>query len=184
MELEKSTLLKTISGLYPLSSGHIDTYGKIRSLLDLSLGFELEATGRENILYRCLLLGLKPYHVREKENEIIEFADLGYFIDYPLKSYSAGMKLRLAFAVSSAVSGDILLLDEVIGAGDASFMVKVKKRLAYLIQQSKILMLASHDFNSLESLCQRGIVLHQGKIVFDGTITESIKEYKKINKLF
>ncbi|ENT79256.1 hypothetical protein H712_00512 [Brucella ovis IntaBari-2009-88-4] len=120
----KSTFLKTIAGLYPISSGTLKVTGTVRSLFDIGLGFEPDATGRENILYRGLLLGLTPRFMREIEDEIIKFADLGDFIDYPIKTYSAGMQVRLAFAISTAVDGDILLLDEVIGAGDAAFMTK------------------------------------------------------------
>ena len=97
-------------------------------MFDISLGFEPEATGRENILYRGLLMGLTPSYMRSIEDEIVEFADLGEFIDFPIKAYSAGMLVRLAFAVSTSVTGDILLLDEVIGAGDATFMQKAKQK--------------------------------------------------------
>ena len=112
----KSTFLKMVAGLYPISSGSRTVEGVVRSLFDLSLGFEPDATGRENILYRGLLLGLSPTFMRSIEQEIVDFADLGEFIDYPIKTYSAGMQVRLAFAVSTAVGGDILLLDEVVGA--------------------------------------------------------------------
>ncbi len=175
----KSTFLKTVAGLYPISSGEIKVVGEVRSLFDLSLGFEPDATGRENILYRGLLLGLSPKFMREKEAEIVDFAGIGRFIDYPIKTYSAGMQVRLAFAISTAVGGDVLLLDEVIGAGDANFMEKAKERIADLIAQAEILVLASHDFSALESLCTRGIVLHQGSIVFDGPMGGAIVEYKK-----
>ena len=179
----KSTLLKVISGLYPISGGKLQIQGQIRALFDLSLGFEPDATGRENILYRGLLLGLSPKFIRQKEQEIIDFAELGEFIDYPLKTYSAGMQVRLAFSISTAIGGDILLLDEVIGAGDANFMVKARERILSLIEQSKILVLASHDFASLKSLCERGLVFHHGDLVFDGAIEDSILHYKKINCL-
>lgn len=177
----KSTFLKMAAGLYPISSGKYIVEGTIRSLFDLSLGFEPDATGRENILYRGLLLGLSPRLLREIEEEVVSFADLGEFIDYPIKTYSAGMQVRLAFAISTAVGGDILLLDEVIGAGDATFMTKAKKRILDLVEQSKILLLASHDFSALQSICQRGIVFHHGEIVFDGRISEAVKTYKRVN---
>ncbi len=177
----KSTFLKTIAGLYPISGGKLHIQGQVRSLFDLSLGFEPEATGRENILYRGLLLGLSPKFIGEKEEEIIKFADIGAFIDYPIKTYSAGMQVRLAFSISTSVGGDILLLDEVIGAGDANFMAKAKARIASLIEQSKILVLASHDFSSLKSLCNRGVVLHQGEMIFDGEIRSAIDIYNKVN---
>ncbi|KRD15922.1 polysaccharide/polyol phosphate ABC transporter ATP-binding protein [Acidovorax sp. Root267] len=179
----KSTFLKTVAGLYPVSSGKVEVRGQVRSLFDLSLGFEPDATGRENILYRGLLLGLTPKFMREKQAEIVEFADLREFIDYPIKTYSAGMQVRLAFAISTAVGGDILLLDEVIGAGDANFMVKARLRIAQLIERAEILVLASHDFSALKSLCQRGVVFHRGEVVFDGAVDDAISEYKKINKI-
>lgn len=179
----KSTFLKTVAGLYPVSSGNIKVEGQIRSLFDLSLGFEPDATGRENILYRGLLLGLSPAFMREKEAEIVEFAGLNEFIDYPIKTYSAGMQVRLAFAISTTVGGDVLLLDEVIGAGDANFMAKAKKRIMTLVEQADILVLASHDLGALSNLCERGVVLHRGEIVFDGLISQAINEYKKVNDL-
>jgi len=179
----KSTLLKTVAGLYPLSGGELAVEGQVRALFNLSLGFEPDATGRENILYRGLLLGLTPAFMRRIEEEIVEFADLGEFIDYPIKTYSAGMQVRLAFAISTAVGGDILLLDEVIGAGDASFMAKARQRISALIDQSEILVLASHDLASMASLCTRGLVLHHGRLVFDGEISQAVAEYKRLNEL-
>ncbi|WP_430734896.1 ABC transporter ATP-binding protein [Halodesulfovibrio aestuarii] len=175
----KSTLLKTIAGLYPISGGRRVVQGEIRSLFDLSLGFEPDATGRENILFRGLLLGQTPSAMRELEKEIVEFADIGEFIDYPIKTYSAGMMVRLAFAISTSVGGDILLLDEVIGAGDAAFMAKAKARITRLIDRSEILVLASHDFNALSSICQRGLVFDCGSLVFDGPISEAVEYYRE-----
>jgi lipopolysaccharide transport system ATP-binding protein len=179
----KSTLLKVVAGLYPTSSGVVRVHGEVRALFDLSLGFEPEATGRENILYRGLLMGLTPSYMRAIEGEIIEFADIGEFIDYPIKTYSAGMLMRLAFAISTSASGDILLLDEVIGAGDAAFADKARQKITHLIERSEILMLASHDFTSLQNLCARGIVLHHGEVVYDAPIVKAIAEYKRVNGL-
>jgi lipopolysaccharide transport system ATP-binding protein len=179
----KSTFLKTVAGLYPISSGKLRVNGQVRSLFDLSLGFEPDATGRENIFYRGLLLGLSPAAIRQKEEEIVEFAGLGEFINYPIKTYSAGMQVRLAFAISTSVGGDILLLDEVIGAGDANFMVKAKKRILDLVDQSEILVLASHDFGALQNICNRGLVFHEGELRFDGAITQAITHYKTLNGL-
>lgn len=179
----KSTFLKMVAGLYPISSGTCEVSGVVRSLFDLSLGFEPDATGRENILYRGLLLGLTPKFMRSIEAEIVDFAGLGEFIDYPIKTYSAGMQIRLAFAISTAVGGDILLLDEVVGAGDANFMVKAKSRIGELVARAEILVLASHDFSTLQSLCRRGIVFHHGELVFDGPTDNAIAEYKRINGL-
>ncbi|WP_234811066.1 ABC transporter ATP-binding protein [Candidatus Williamhamiltonella defendens] len=179
----KSTFLRTVAGLYPISSGELKVEGEVRSLFDLSLGFEQDATGRENILYRGLLLELSPSFMHEHAEKIIEFADLGEFIDYPIKTYSAGMQVRLAFSISTSVGGNILLLDEIIGAGDAKFMSKAKQRIAQLIDQADILVLASHDFHTLNSLCQRGLVFYRGEVVFDGQISDAVNNYKKINGL-
>lgn len=179
----KSTFLKTVAGLYPISSGSLKVEGQVRSLFDLSLGFEPDATGRENILYRGLLLGLTPRFMRAKEAEIVEFAGLGEFIDYPIKTYSAGMQVRLAFAISTTVGGDVLLLDEVIGAGDANFMAKAKARITSLIEQAEILVLASHDLGALRSICTRGLVFHHGELAFDGDIESAIAKYAAINGL-
>jgi lipopolysaccharide transport system ATP-binding protein len=177
----KSTFLKMLAGLYPISNGTRIVEGTVRSLFDLSLGFEPDASGRENILYRGLLLGLSPKFMRDIEEDVVAFADLGEFIDYPIKTYSAGMQVRLAFAISTAVGGDVLLLDEVISAGDANFMVKAKKRILKLVEQSEILVLASHDFSALNTICQRGLVFHHGEITFDGPIANAIVEYRHIN---
>ncbi|MOA14684.1 Teichoic acids export ATP-binding protein TagH [compost metagenome] len=174
----KSTLLKTIAGIYPIKSGMLKVDGEIRSLFDLNLGFDLESTGRENIMYRGLLLGESPKTMRNKEKEIIEFADLGEFIDYPIRSYSAGMLVRLAFSISTSVSGDILLLDEVIGAGDASFIDKARERMHGLMSRAKILVLVSHDLNTINQICNRVILIKQGRIIKDGNPEEVIQFYK------
>ena len=176
----KSTLLKAIAGLYPISRGNITCSGEIRALFEISLGFEPNATGRENILYRGLLLGLKPIEIFELEPEIIDFADIGGFIDYPIKTYSSGMLVRLAFAISTTIPGDIILLDEVIGAGDASFMGKAQNRIENLIHKAEILVLASHDFSVVERLCNRALILHHGELVFDGNVSSGIREAKRL----
>jgi len=175
----KSTFLKAVAGLYPISDGRIVINGYIRSLFELSLGFEPDATGRENIMYRGLLLGLLPKEIRKKECEIVTFADLGDFIDYPISTYSAGMQVRLAFAISTAIKGDILLIDEVIGAGDANFMVKAKRRIARLVEQAEIFILASHDHKTLSELCSRGLVFNRGNLIFDGPLSQAIEKYNQ-----
>ncbi|MGK9084202.1 ABC transporter ATP-binding protein [Brucella intermedia] len=179
----KSTFLKMLAGLYPISSGSRTVEGTVRSLFDISLGFEPDASGRENILYRGLLLGLTPKYMKSIQSEIIEFADIGEFIDYPIKTYSAGMQVRLAFAISTSVGGDILLLDEVIGAGDANFMGKARRRITDLIERAEILVLASHDFSTLRSICTRGLVFHHGEVIFDGEMDMAIDRYKEANNL-
>lgn len=164
----KSTSLKAMAGLYPITGGEIEVVGKIRSLLDLNTGFEIEATGRENILYRGLLLGESPESIREKTEEIIQFAELGEFIDYPIKTYSSGMIVRLAFAISTMIQGDILLLDEIFGAGDARFMKKATARIMTLIENAHILVFVSHDFATVKQICTRAIWLDHGTVVMDG----------------
>ncbi len=173
----KSTLLKTIAQIYPIESGKIDVVGKIRALFDISLGFDFESTGRENILYRGLLLGAVPDEIKEKMDEIIAFTDIGEFIDYPVKSYSTGMLVRLAFAVSTSIHGDILLLDEVVGAGDATFMGKARRRIYDLMDQSKLMVFVSHDLQTIQTVCNRVIWLDHGRKRADGDPQEVIEKY-------
>ena len=174
----KSTLLKTIAGIYPIESGSLEVKGKIRALFDISLGFDLESTGRENILYRGLLLGATPNEIKEKIEEIISFADIGGFIDYPVKSYSTGMLVRLAFAVSTSLSGDILLLDEVVSAGDSNFQIKARKRIYNLIDESKIMVFVSHDLSTIKEVCNKVILLEKGCIISQGEPDDVINFYK------
>lgn len=173
----KSTILKAIGGIYPLTNGSIEVEGVIRALFELNLGFDFDATGRENIMYRGLLLGEHPSVVQSKTQEIIDFAELGEFIDYPVKAYSAGMQVRLAFAISTSIRGDIILLDEVIGAGDAAFFKKAKNRITELIQSAKILILVSHDLGSIREFCNRVIWMDRGSVVADGNPEEVINSY-------
>ena len=178
----KSTLLKLMAGLYPLSSGTREVGGDIRSLFELGLGFESEATGRENILYRGLLLGKSPREIKKLESEIINFVDLGNFIDYPIKTYSAGMVVRLAFGISTSIDGDILLLDEVIGAGDMAFFEKAKRRFNDMIEKTEIMVLATHDMGSIKAYCNRAVVLDHGSLIFDGSPSEGVDFYTKLIK--
>lgn len=175
----KSSLLKAIAGLYPLSSGAITICGKVRSLFELGLGFEPDATGRENILYRGLLLGQTPREMVQLEDGIVSFAGLGEFIDMPLKTYSAGMMVRLAFAISTTVQGEILLLDEILGAGDAEFQQRARSRIRSLIDQAQILVLASHDLETVRTICSRVVVLNGGRVVFDGDVNAGIDAYRQ-----
>jgi lipopolysaccharide transport system ATP-binding protein len=173
----KSTLLKAIADIYPLSGGVRKVVGEVRALLELSLGFESEATGRENVAYRALLLGVHPATIRELAPSIIEFSDLGEFIDYPVKTYSAGMMVRLAFAISTAIGGEILLLDEILGAGDITFMKKAKDRIESLISDAKILLLATHNLASIQDLCNRVLVMDHGCLIYDGPVEVGIARY-------
>jgi lipopolysaccharide transport system ATP-binding protein len=176
----KSTLLKAIAGIYPIQAGTVDVSGHIRSMFDLSLGFDIESTGRENILYRGLMLGENPRSIREKQEEIIEFAGLEEFIDYPIRSYSSGMLVRLAFSISTSASGEILLLDEIIGAGDASFSKKAQERISGVMSSSKILLLVSHDLSTVAKTCNRVVVMEHGRIIMDGEPDDIIGRYRSI----
>lgn len=173
----KSTLLRTIAGIFPVKTGSVEVSGKIRALFEISLGFDLESSGRENILYRGLLLGAHPNEIKEKTQEIIDFADIGEFIDYPVKSYSSGMLVRLAFAVSTCISGEILLLDEVVSAGDAHFQKKARERINNLMDEAKIMVFVSHDMSTIKAVCNKVILLEHGRIIAQGKPENIIKKY-------
>lgn len=173
----KSTLLRALAGVYPIKSGSIEISGEVRSMFDLTLGFDMDSTGRDNIMNRGLMLGGTPKEVRAKEQEIIDFADLGEFIDYPIKAYSSGMLVRLAFAISTSVKGEILLVDEVLSAGDANFQKKARERMLNVMDQAKILVLVLHDMNTIKEICNRVILLNKGQVVADGDPDEIVKKY-------
>lgn len=164
----KSTLLRTIAGVYPLKSGSITVMGQIGTLLDIGLGFEAEATGRENIYYRGMSMGCSRREIAAAEAEIIEFADLGDFIDLPMRTYSSGMYVRLGFAVSTQFRPDVLLIDEVFGAGDASFADRAVARMRRIVDSAGIVVLATHDMNLIQTLCTRVLWVNQGRILRDG----------------
>lgn len=173
----KTTLLKAIAGIYPINSGSIHTSGRLDALWGLGRGFEPDATGRENILYRGLLLGRSPAEIRAREDDIVSFAGIGDFIDYPLKAYSAGMRVRLAFSITTAFPAEILLLDEVLGGGDASFISRAHKRIEEFALTSRILVLVSHRLAAVKNLCTRAIEMKQGRIVADGPAKAIVADY-------
>lgn len=160
----KSTLLRLLSNIYEPTSGHMEIRGKVSSLLDVMLGIEHELTGYENITTRCTLLGLSKAEIKAKMNQIAEFTELGDFLAMPVRTYSAGMKLRLAFSVVTSIDPEILILDEVITAGDAHFMEKAKERMDQLINKANIVVMASHASDVIEKLCNKVITLEAGKI--------------------
>lgn len=178
----KSTLLRALAGVYPIKSGSIETSGEIRSMFDLTLGFDMDSTGRDNIMNRGLMLGGTPDEVRAKEDEIIEFSELGGFIDYPIKAYSSGMLVRLAFAISTSVKGEILLVDEVLSAGDAKFQKKAKKRMMDVMDQAKILVLVLHDMTTIQEVCNRVILLRNGEVEVDGKPEDAVEKYLYNNR--
>ena len=176
----KSTLLRTLAGVYKPTAGRITTTGRIGTLLDSFIGIDLDATGVENITARGLCLGLTIADINSKIAEVAEFSQLGAFLELPMRTYSAGMQTRLAFSISTLIRPDILLLDEGISAGDASFIQRASARLNSFISKAGILVLASHDVSLARRLCNRAIVLTHGSVVFDGSLEEGIKYYNGV----
>jgi len=175
----KSTLLRALAGIYPLAAGEIKVVGRIGTLLDIGLGFETESTGRENIYFRGMTLGYSRKQLRAAEKEIVDFADLGEFIDLPMRTYSSGMYVRLGFAVSTQFSPDILLVDEVFGAGDASFGKRAVDRMLNIVNNAGIFVIATHDMSLVELVCQRVLWLNRGQIVRDGPPSLVLPEYHR-----
>jgi lipopolysaccharide transport system ATP-binding protein len=176
----KTSLLKLISGIYTLTHGSIEIEGSMSSLVDVNFGIDPEATGRENILFRCLLMGYSLERIKELESEIIEFSGLGDYIDLPTSSYSSGMNVRLAFSMSTFVNSDIVLMDEWLTVGDQNFEQKAGDRLSMIVNRSDILVLASHSVDLIERICNRALLLNKGEIICDGTPRDVIEEYKRI----
>lgn len=173
----KSTLLRVVNGIYKPTDGKIEVNGRVSGLYEFATGFEMEMSGWENMYLRGLMLGETPDSMQSKMNEIAEFSELGDFLDMPVKYYSSGMFVRLAFSVSTAIDPDILLLDEILGAGDAGFMDKAKMRMNEIIQKSKIMLLVTHSMDSAISMCNRCIWMEQGSILMDGTPEEVTRSY-------
>ena len=173
----KSTLLRLLSGIYEPSSGEIERTGSISSLVDISLGINPESTGRENIFLRGKLMGLSRKEIDEKIDEIIEFSELGDYINLPVRIYSSGMLLRLAFAVSTSITADILIMDEWLSVGDGSFAERASKRLRELVDNSEILVVASHTRSLIEETCNKVVWLEHGIIKKVGSVGEILPEY-------
>jgi len=173
----KSTLLRLISGVYEPSSGRAEITGDVASLIDISLGIDPEGTGRENIFLRGGLLGLSRREILNQIDSIIEFSELGDFVDMPLRTYSTGMQLRLAFAVSTIVRPEILLMDEWLSVGDEGFQERAEARLVELVRSTNILVIASHSRDLLSSVCNRLIWLEHGRVKMDGAPNEVAQLY-------
>jgi ABC-2 type transport system ATP-binding protein/lipopolysaccharide transport system ATP-binding protein len=173
----KTTLLRVLSGAYEPTSGDIEVSGTLSSLTDITLGMDLEADGYENIMLRSIVMGRTRREAKERIGEIEEFTGLGEYLRLPVRVYSSGMLLRLAFAVSTAIKPEILLMDEMIGAGDAHFIEKAQARLQNLMSDASILVLASHSSDILRQFCNRGVVLEQGQIVFSGELEACLSYY-------
>ena len=175
----KSTLLRTLAGIYAPSNGSVNIRGTVKGLFDITLGMNQEATGLENIYLRCLQMGLKLNEITNLVTNIVEFSELNESIDNPFHTYSSGMRMRLAFAISTMVKPDLLLMDEWIGAGDANFRDKVKSRMDNLVSNSRGLVLATHNTALMKSLCTHGIVLSKGRNMFFGEIDDALDFYAK-----
>jgi len=179
----KSTLLKIISGIYRPTAGTVHVFGKLAPLIELGAGFHHELTGRENILLSGLLMGHSREQMKEREQRIIDFAEIGDFIDAPIKQYSSGMHTRLAFAVATEVDPDILILDEVLAVGDARFQARCFDRLEALRADGRTILLTSHDAAQLERLCDRALWLAHGEIAARGTPAEVLHAYQDAMRL-
>jgi ABC-type polysaccharide/polyol phosphate transport system ATPase subunit len=167
----KTTLLRVLCGIYKPSAGAITIQGRVGAVLDSSAGMDFESTGIENIYLRGYMLGMSRAQIASKIDEIADFTELGEFLELPVRTYSAGMFTRLAFAVSTAVETDILLIDEGIGAGDASFQHKVQQRIERLFQRTPIVLLASHSEAIVQKLCTRRLTMEHGKLTGDELIS-------------
>lgn len=163
----KSTLLRLLTGVYAPSGGSAEIHGEIGSLIDISLGIDPEATGRENIFLRGGMLGMSKQEINRNLDEIIAFSELGDFVDMPVRTYSSGMHLRLAFAVSTTVRPQILLMDEWLSVGDEGFKHKAEARMGELVQTTNILVIATHSRELLTETCNRAIWLEHGKVKMD-----------------
>lgn len=175
----KSTFLRLLAGIYEPTYGNILINGRVSCLLDIMQGIEAEFTGHENIIMRGTLLGLSRKQINEKINEISEFTGLGDYLSMPIRTYSSGMQVRLAFAVSAAISPEILLIDEVLGVGDASFIEKARQKMSSLLDQSSIVIMASHADESIRQFCNKALLLEGGSVKYFGSVDEAFRIYNK-----
>jgi ABC-type polysaccharide/polyol phosphate transport system ATPase subunit len=175
----KSTLLRLLAGIYTPTVGRMVVRGRVSSLFDIALGFESEANGWENIAYRSYLQGETPASVRRKRDAIAEFSELGEFLEMPVRYYSAGMMVRLAFSIATAIEPEVLLVDEVLGAGDLSFQEKARQRMRQMIARAHLMVMVSHDLGAIQETCTRCIWMQQGQIVRTGTCAEVIAAYRE-----
>lgn len=176
----KTTLLKLLAEIYEPTTGSISIQGRSNCLFDMMMGMDNESTGYENIMLRGLLLGLSRREVKALVPDIEAFADLGEFMKMPIKTYSSGMRVRLAFGIITSLPSDILLLDEVMNVGDAHFMEKAKVRMKNLIHKADILVLSTHDPLIMKEFCNRALWLEHGHIKFYGDIDETLEKYMNV----
>jgi len=176
----KSTLMKLIAGVTIPTSGSVRVKGKIVPLLELGSGFHPEFTGYENIYFYTAILGYPKEMIREKIKEIVDFADVGEFIDQPIKNYSSGMKSRLAFSVSVNIEPDILILDEVLSVGDGEFKEKSYQKIREFFNREKTILYVSHSLNTIKDLCSRAILIEKGEMIMDDIPEKVIDYYQAI----
>ena len=175
----KTTLLKVCAGVLEPTSGHVHMEGNVASFTDITMGMDPEETGYENIIRRGIFMGYSRRQARELIPKVEEFSELGDYLNLPIRTYSTGMYLRLAFAISTAITPDILIMDELIGAGDASFIDKAKRRMDEMISDANIIVLASHDLELLRQICNKGLFLQEGRSQFFGPVDEAIGRYRE-----
>lgn len=173
----KSTLLRVLGGVYAPTTGRAEVSGSIGSLLDINLGTDGESTGIENIYLRGTLLGMTREEIDRELPKMVEYSELGNFINLPMKTYSSGMQMRVAFTVSTQSASDILLMDEWLAVGDQNFQRKAEERLSRLVEQTKILVIASHSQDLIKRVCTRAVWLDHGRMVMDGSVEEVCKAY-------
>lgn len=178
----KSTLLSMITGVTFPTEGEITVNGRVAALLELTAGFSGEMTGRENIYLKCYILGIPEKDIKMIEPRIIEFADLGEYIDQPVRTYSSGMKMRLGFAININLDPDILVVDEALSVGDAAFKAKCKGKISELINKGTTVIFVSHSMESVKDVCNRAIYLKKGKMKFDGDVMTALEKYSKGEK--
>ncbi|MGN0502505.1 MAG: ABC transporter ATP-binding protein [Ruminococcus sp.] len=178
----KSTLLKMITGVAFPDEGEIIVNGKVAALLELTAGFSMEMTGRENIYLKGYILGLEDEYIKTIEENIIEFAELGDYIDQPVRTYSSGMKMRLGFAINVNIEPDVLVVDEALSVGDATFKKKCKNKIKEIIAAGTTVLYVSHNAASVKEICPRSIFLKKGTIIFDGPTEETLKVYEESKK--
>ena len=179
----KSTLLKIIAGVYRPTKGVVHVNGSIAPLIELGAGMHSELTGRENIMLNGLLMGYSKRQMLEREERIIEFAEIGDFIDVPVKQYSSGMYMRLAFSVATEVDPDILAVDEILAVGDMAFQVKCFERLKNFRESGKTILFVTHSMDQIRDHCDRAILIEKGKLMIDGDTSEAIALYREMMEL-
>src|SRR6267142_2829064 len=175
----KSTLLKILSRITEPTAGYADIHGRVSSLLEVGTGFHLELTGRENIYLNGAILGMRRNEIERKFDEIVDFAEVDKFIDTPVKHYSSGMHLRLAFAVAAHLEPDILLVDEVLAVGDIAFQKKCIGKMEDVAAHGRTVLFVSHNLGAVKELCQSGMVLNNGKLDFYGPVVEGLNRYSQ-----